>query len=346
LKGNKAMAVSGSLIQTHAGDAPNITGVEQYLDEIIHACQQRDSKLWNLVPSKSLPINTRTLWIPKMDQIDGSAGYQDTMTSGIVSGVMNDAGADINAFAVSTDRYGFTKNMAMTNTKRQLTGTKYYINPLIPEDDLLSTGWVDIMQATKQTIDYRWNRYRDTVLLTALGAATVLEGEDDTTTGAFPTATVAFAAGGGVTVGGAATLADRDLMEEITYNFEVNEVDLEVERPILVCPPLVKRMLRDADELKNRDYTDKNNVDVTTLEEACGFRIIVTNQITASDGKFRCFAFVPSALRTAEWGQMRIKESYRPDRNDGLQISMKYESGAVRVEDKKVIWVDVKSTWM
>lgn len=341
------MAVSGSQIQAHAGDAPNIQGVEQYLDQIVHACQQTDSKLWGLFPTKPLPINTRTLWIPIMNEMDDSSGYEDTMTSGIVSSVMGTSGAKLHAHSATADRFGFTQNMALTNKKRQLTGTRYRCAPLIPEDDLISTGWIDYMQATKQAVDYEWNRYRDSVVLTALGAATVYEGYDNTSTGAFPTDTVAFADGGGVTVGGAQTVADRDLMEEIIYNFETNHVDLTVEKPIFICPPLVKRMLRDADELKNRDYTDHNNVDKVTTEEACGFRVIVSTQITAhADGYYQCYALVPSAMKTAEWGGMRIKESYRPDRNDGLQISMKYESGAVRISDKKIIWVRVKSTWL
>jgi len=338
------MAVTGSSIQAYGGDAPNITGIEQYIDQIVHAVQQMDMKIWNLIPTKSLPIGTRTLWIPKMDALDGTNGYQDTMTSGLVTGSMDDAGADINEFSSSTDRFGFTKNMTLSNVKRQLSGTKYDVTPFIPEDDLLSTGWIDVMQNTKIECDYRWNRYRDSVLLAALQAASVYEGTDDTTTGAFPTATVAFADGGGKIVGGASTTPDRSVLEEILYQFKISEVDIEVEKPIILCNPLFAKYLRAQEELISRDYTSHDNVDSRTIHEAGGFRIIESNLITATDGYHNNVAFMPSAMKTAEWGAMRVKESYRADRRDGLQIAMKYESGAVRVEDKKVIWVRTKDS--
>ena len=337
------MSISDHKIQNFAGDLPNINGVEQYLDKAFHACQQMDSRLWNLFPFKSMSQSDRTLWIPMIDKLDGTTGRMDTMTSGIVSNPMASTGAALAALGHAS-KYYFTQNMVPGNKKRLLYANAPEVAaPLIALTDMNSNAWIDAMSQYLRGLEYAWNRFRDSAIVTMLGATTVIEGTDHTTTGAVPTSTETYLDTYSV-LGGGDTIADWKLIEQLTKEFEDRDVNVVTETPILIGPPRLKQHLRASKVLINQDYTTRNVVDSNDLQEVEGYRLrIVSNDIiSASAGTIRCYAVIPSGCMTAEWGTMYSSMSVRHDRYDALQTLQMYISGAVRVLDASVIWFDIK----
>jgi hypothetical protein len=188
---------------------------------------------------------------------------------------------------------------------------------------------------------FRWNRYRDSVIITALGAA-VDEGNRSTSTGAWSFNSTSFPTGQVLNSDGEDAMS-RALLEDVITKFEDNDVDIEgPERPVLLLGPNQKQALRDEDVLVNFDYQSSKPLSGPGLPTALGFDVIVSTQLAtttnaAGDTVRYCYAFLPSGIMFAEWEDMEIQIDNRPDRRNATQIAFDHESGAIRLDDYKVV---------
>lgn len=329
--------VSGYQLSKNNRDYPNITLVEEFMSRVIHQAQQTEMKLEGKVTPYQLNPGVKTLWIPLSQEIDGSNGYMDTMSSGIVSAIMNDSGADISTAGADTSwRYEFTKNAVLDTLKRQVQATRYRFAPIMERVDAESR-FANINDVIMHNTMARWNRYKDSVIITALDA-TVTQGYHDssddswqTTGGTFPSDQIVDSTGNDP--------MSAEKLEDVIEKFDTNDVDLQMETPILLVGPKQKKNLRQEELLINYDYTTGRPVEGNQLPSAMGFQVIVSNLLgtDSTTGARECFAFLPSGIIMAEWEEMYTSVSVRPDRNDAIQILMEHESGAVRVDDAKVV---------
>jgi len=322
-----------------AGDYPNVTLTEAHLEKIIFDAQQTDRRICNRMMQKSLPVGTKRLMIPISEKIDGTTGRRDTMSSGIVSAVMGTTGAEIvsasrDGTITDSARYDFTQNQALSTKKRQLTSVTYRFDPFTPKVDAMS-NWVNIMEMIQVNADARWNRYRDSVAKTALGADAT-DYQDDVETGAESGTPVPFPTANIINADGQAE-ASGDLLEEAIFTFENLDVDIQLERPIFLCGPMEKKQLREKEHLINNDYATGRPLDGNQLPSALGFDVVVSTGLDVSGGIRTCFAFLPSGMLFAEWQDMDVTMSIRHDRQDGVQLAMVHESGCIRVDDSKVL---------
>lgn len=327
------MAVSGYQLSNFAGDYPNITLVEEYMNRVIHQAQQTEMKLEGKVTPYPLTPGVKTLWVPMSMKIDGTTGKEDTMSSGIVSSVMGSDGTDINAIG---GRYQFTQNQVLETRKRQLQSTRYQFNPLMERVDAESR-FANINDVINHNAMARWNRYRDSVIISALGAS-VTEGYDDSTDGSWQSSSVSFLTGQIVDSAGNDPMSSEKI-EDVIELFDENDVDLQSEMPILLVGPKQKKNLRSEEVLINYDYNSSRPLQGNQLPSAMGFQVIVSTQLPTDDttGARICYAFLPSAIIMGEWEDMYSSISIRNDRNDAIQMKMEHESGAVRVDDYKVV---------
>lgn len=331
--------VNGYKVSSFAGDNVNINLIEEYMQKIIYSAQQTDLRVVNRMLQHPLAVGVKRLNIAISKKIDGETGYKDTMLNGIVSGIMNSAGADIQEVSASAAsavaRYGQTQNQALANIRRQVKSTVYDFHPLIPRVDTRANSWISNLNVIQNEANWRWNRYRDSVGITAMGA-TVVEIYDDATDGTevdtdvpFPTGNIINSAGNEIATG--------DVLEEATYLFETADVDMNVERPIYLCAPKQKQQLRDEEHLINYDYATGRPLDGFQLPSALGYDVVVSNLLPITDNVRTTYAFFPSGIVFAEWEDMDVVVDNVPSRKNALQISMTHESGATRVSDELVL---------
>ena len=327
------MAVTGYKLSKYTGDYPNITLVEEYFSRIVHQAQQTEMKLEGQVTPYPLPVGTKTLWVPMDLKIDGTTGRKDTMNANNsqVDDPMATVGADIQEV---TARYEFTQNQILETKKRQLQSTRWEFSPLIERVDMESR-FANINDTINFNTMARWNRYKDSVIITALGAS-VIEGSDDTSTGAFNSNTVSFPNSQIIDSTGNDPMS-RDKLEDVIELFNNNDISLLDEKPILLVGPKQVRNLRDEDVLINYDYVSNRPLEGNQLPSALGFKVIWSNLLSVTDNIRTCYAFLPSAIIHAEWEDMYTSVAVRSDRRDAIQTRFEHESGALRIDDYKVV---------
>lgn len=332
------MSLSGYKLGRFTGDPVDLTMTEQYFDQLIYEAQQMDMKLAGKCLQRSLPKGTSELIIPISEKIDGTSGKTDTTSSGLVTAVMGTDYTELRPVTGGTagDRYAFTQNEALQTKARRLQSTAYDYYPLIPRNDTYSQ-WVDVLQMVTTEAKYRWNRYRDKVIITALGAQ-LDEGTRNTSTGAWSwTSTTALPTGQIVNSAKTDTIS-RGMIEDIIYLFDLNDVSIDgPERPVLLIGPKQKQQLREEDILVDFDYQTYKPLSGSGLPTCLGFDVIVSNLLDSSDNVRTCYAFLPSAIVFAEWEDMHIQIDNRPDRRNATQIAFDHESGAIRIDDYKIV---------
>jgi hypothetical protein len=188
----------------------------------------------------------------------------------------------------------------------------------------------------------------DRYALEALTAASTLRGKTEAIATAVPTT---FAAGGGIVLTAAtANSFDIDDGNLAVQNFEDNYIDPMKENIIGILSPTMKRAMRIANpELRSRDFVDDYSVfaefklpKIDSVSYVCHPRVTAYRDLsgpgTYSD---RVIFFTSEGLVWNEFDPIESFLDRNPDARYEYQAYMRMFANATRVDDKRVIWMDV-----
>jgi len=146
------------------------------------------------------------------------------------------------------------------------------------------------------------NRFDDDDFLSAYfgDAKTGETGSGTTTFGSGVTDSAVIAVDTGV---GSATGLNIDKLDAALELFMGNEVDLDMERPIIAISPKQHRDLKALTKVTSGDFTRKYVLDGDGMvREFNGFKIVVSNRLPIDGNSYRrCPVWVPSGMGCATW---------------------------------------------
>lgn len=182
----------------------------------------------------------------------------------------------------------------------------------------------------------------DKYCLDALTAASVTRGKDAATAGAvaFPAAQIKTA--------GTAQSYDVDDGAVIAQTFEDNYIDPMKEDIVALISPEMKRKMRTANpELRSRDFVDSYSVfgefklpKIDSITYVCHPRVAAYANATKHD---IVIAFTAEGM---VWNIFDPVESHlapNPDARFEPQAYMRMFANAVRIDDKRVLWMDINA---
>ncbi len=326
------VAVTGYKVKFTAGDTPEMTLADEFFSSIVVKSQQENSLLRGHVTPHALHVGTMQLVIPMGDPLDGETGFEDTITSGLKTAILDSSGADIRQV---TKRYEETKHSIILTRKRVLASTRFRHSPVFERVDAMSRLANPHDHARRQTMS-RFNRHIDDKIITAFTATATeyqeaLADSNDRTESSvvFPVDQVVDS---DFSFGMTATK-----LEEVLEMFGLKEVDVGAERPVLALSPAQLRNLREANLVQSSDFSSSRPMDTNQLPSIMGFDIVVSNRLPVSNNVRTCFAFMPSAMMLATWEEMFMEVSTLPSQNYATQLFFEHESGALRIRDEGVI---------
>lgn len=159
----------------------------------------------------------------------------------------------------------------------------------------------------------------------------VIAGKDQDETIAFPNGQVIPHGADGIS---------RDKVDQAFEMFRLAEVDLEAEAPIMGISPRQERILRNLQEVSQKEFEKMGGVIKDGRVIAyLGFKTLVTNRLkkVAGTNYVRCPVWVPSGMHGVTWLDKRIEIGPRPDKNYTTQIYTEMRAGATRAEEGRVI---------
>lgn len=256
-----------------------------------------------------------------------------------------------------TNRYGDTPNVEVPHSRRCVKLKEYEWGKLIDDVDVLKTindptnPYVKIMSAAfKRKMD-------DIFIDRALGSA--LEGEDGDSSVALPnTQKIASVASG------ALSNLNVDTLRLAKYYFDNAEIDPEEERYFGVTAYALKGLLEQT-EITSADYNTVKALVKGEIDTFMGFKFVLCNRFEAntasttfslttgeydaggsaiSSSSSKCIAWVKSGIKMTSGKDVNVEVTPRADKRNIPQIYGWMSIGGVRMEDVKVIEVNVTNS--
>lgn len=133
-----------------------------------------------------------------------------------------------------------------------------------------------------------------------------------------------------------------DLITQVNYMFQANDVDPD-ERRVFVVDPLRVREMLNTDKLTSADYMAvqalNNNGMVPNF---MGMTWVMSNRLTLTAGagpSIANFAFTRHALGLAVGYDIMTRVSERDDLSYAIQLYLEWHAGATRIEDEHIVVV-------
>ena len=335
----KSMSISGLKLSYYAGDVPNVTQQEKYMNKLFAYDQQEYAKICSRFMQENLSNGTKTQWFNLIKPIDGTSGGIDTLnaTTGMIEAL---AGTTSKAeIKEVTRRYTETQLSYIETLKRKVQTSRFRIAPFIERVDI-KAEFGGIRQSAMEESVKAWNRKRDSLCAAAL-FADVEEGYDSTSDGSFQSTTMTFADNCTIIDPTASESLNIDKMHDAYEQWDTNDVDYNNEKPVLVIGPKQKRVIRNDEYFINGDYNANRPLQDNTLDEFVGADVIVSNRLSTAivdDVTYRkCALFLPSGMLWCPEEDFYMSIDKRADRNDGVQILQEHCSGALRLLDTRII---------
>lgn len=131
-----------------------------------------------------------------------------------------------------------------------------------------------------------------------------------------------------------------DLITQVNYKFQANDVDPDEPKVFVVDPLRVREMLN-TNKLTSSDYMAvqalNNNGMVPNF---MGFTWVMSNRLTLTAGagpSIANFAFTRKALGLAVNNDIFVRIAERPDLSHLIQVYLEFTMGATRVEDEHIV---------
>lgn len=279
----------------------------EYHDVLMHLVQQKSGRLDGTV-------------MVDMD-FTGEAKYYDQLGQ--------------TAVVSRTSRNQTTPIIDASWDKRKLTATDYLHNFVVDKVDRLSMA-IDPNTGLVKSQAMAFARKKDDIIYTAL-LGTAYSGKAGTTSNAISNTVTASS---GLTV---------DKILEIKQTMDLGNVDPAEEDPrYLVVTSYEITDLLNTTEVKSSDYNTVKALAAGQIDTFCGFKIIVlppsdvTNGIiTRSSSVNYCVAYCKSALMFGMKSDLETRIDQRADLNYSTQFWAEMIAGAVRLEEEKVVAVNV-----
>jgi hypothetical protein len=126
---------------------------------------------------------------------------------------------------------------------------------------------------------------------------------------------------------------------------EDNDVDTEMEMPVLAITPKQHENLKRQTQVINTDYFTKGGGPVFAgdgrITEFAGVKIVVSRLVPSNTSYRLCPMWVPSGMHLGVWSDVQARVDERPDiAGVPFQLYTKLTMGATRLEEGRVIQIE------
>jgi len=279
----------------------------QYHDVLMHLVQQKSSRLTGTVMEDMSFL--------------GEAKYYDQLGQ--------------TAVVSRTSRNQTTPIIDSSWDKRKLVATDYLHNFVVDKVDRLSMA-IDPNMGLVKAQAMAFARKKDEVIYDAL-LGTAYSGKAGTTSNAIDQTVTASS---GLTV---------DKILEVKQTMDLANVDDPMEDPrFMIITSYEITDLLNTTEVKSSDYNTVKALAAGQIDSFCGFKIIVLPPDTVTNGIVTrassvnyCVAYSKSALMFAMKSDLETRIDQRSDLNYSTQFWAEMIAGAVRLEEEKVVALNV-----
>lgn len=294
----------------------NVSFVQQYKDTLVLQVQQKGSKVLQYFP---------------IDRIQGKMMHWDRLAKGEAEELLV--------------RHGPTPGPANFIHSRRRAILRTFHKAEYTDQADLQRLLVDPTNRYAENIRNALGRKVDDLLLNALyGSAYSVDSNDSQ-------GTVSLSSG--QIIDEDYTTANSDLtvakLIEARRLLEVNDVDLDAEMPILIADSTaLNNLLRDT-QITSADYNSIRALVNGQVDTFMGFKFVRCNRLAdaqhkTSEGFVRAIATVPSALGVAMGRDISVDIDKRTDLSNSIQVYAKFDLGAVRIEEEKVVVIECYRT--
>lgn len=281
-----------------ATDTQNQVHIKQFSDDIIHAVQQKNSRLDGTVQRK-IGISAEEFYFNKL----GSIQLQE-----------------------KTQRHSPTPLADPQHSKRKVISTRFHQGISIDDYDQ-DRALVTLQPNYMEMLMYAAKTKKDEIIISALGG-TAYEGKDGTIPVALPAAQKISASATGMTL--AKLLSTKEL-------FDGADVDEEIARYIVLSAKQLTNLFNTT-EIKNSDYNTVKALAEGKIDTFLGFKFIRSQKLLTDGSSARlCYAYTEKALGLAINKDMKTKVGENPDKSFATIGYIELDMGATRIEDKEVV---------
>ena len=289
---------------SNAGSTVSNAFVTQFADDVIHAAQQKISKLANSVRTvrnvtgSTYKFNT----LSKGGYIKNKSRFEDSTVMSDSSKSLGGSGAYVG---------GVASHATVTATLNNYVAGEY-----VDDFDQLKTNF-DFRQTYAESIGGALARAYDTEIVTVLDAAS-------------PSTTVTASSG-----------LTKAKFLEIAEGLNSNDVDT-ADRYIVISPPALTDLLADTGVTTAADGAISNTALATGfIPNFLGFNLIVSNLLNeASTGVRKCYAFQKNAVGLAVGKDVTAMINYVPQKVSHL-VAGEFSAGAAVIDTTGVALINL-----
>jgi len=230
-----------------------------------------------------------------------------------------------------TTRHADTPQIDTPHSRRRLTLADYEYADLIDDQDKIRMLIDPTSSYAKAAAAAMGRAMDDVIIAAALGTAATGE------TGSG-SATISNSIANGNTK---QTLAK---LREAKYMLDSGDVDPSIQRYIAVGPSQIQALLADTN-VTSSDFNSIKALVQGELDTFMGFKFIMTNRLTTSDGSEtndvrNCFAWAEDGITLGLGKDVSARIDERADKSYATQVYYCMSLGAVRMEEAKVVQID------
>jgi len=281
-----------------ATDTQNQVHIKQFADDIIHAVQQKNSRLDGTVQRK-IGVAAEEFYFNKL----GAFELQE-----------------------KTQRYSPTPLADPAHSKRKATPIRFHQGVAIDSYDqdraivTLQPNYLDALKFAAQ-------RKKDEIIISALGGS-AYEGKDGTTVVALPSAQKIVSSSAALTL--TKLLTGKEILDGA-------DVDEDMARYCVVTAKQITNLLN-LTEVKNADYNTVKALAEGKIDTFLGFKFIRTQKLLLNASSERlCYIYTEKAIGIATNKDIKTRVGENPDKSFAAVAYIELDMGATRVEDKEVV---------
>jgi hypothetical protein len=276
--------------------------VRDYHSTLTHLAQQKGSRLRKAV---------------RVDSITGEYGFYDQLSA--------------TAAVKKTSRHMDTPLISTPHARRMVTPVDFIWADLLDSLDKVKM-LTDPASQYAQSGAWALGRSMDDQIIAAANG-TSLTGVDGGTSTVLPSAQKVAAASAGL------TLAKLISAKEI---FGENDVDEDLKLWLAVRQAQISDLLG-VTEVKSADYNTVKALVEGSVNSFMGFEFIRTQRLSANSGAtgYYNLAWAEDGILLALGADIMVKIEQRPDKNYAWQAYAQMSVGATRMEEEKVVEIDV-----
>jgi len=175
-------------------------------------------------------------------------------------------------------------------------------------------------------------RQMDDVIYTA-ALGTAQSGENGGTNNVLPAGQIIVNGGTNMTV---------DKFRQAGAILDDNDVE-SINRVAWVSPIAIQSLLGDQ-EATSADYVNVKNLLNGSIDSFYGFRVVMSTRLTVAASIRQCVFFQSSGICAGTPEMLYIRTDERSDKSYSWQVYYELNVGAVRLEEEKVVRVDIDET--